>query len=82
MDARLRRESWQVYSSINNALLHFRDRENRKVRKKSENNKKFGKITAYAKGTKNGGKICVCTFGAKIETKAFSRQTRLLLPAI
>ena len=30
------------------------------------------RVETYAKGAKNGGKARVCTFGAKIETKASS----------
>lgn len=44
--------------------------------KKSENNK-FRKGTTHTKGAeKNDGKMGVHTFGAKIETKASSRQLK------
>ena len=50
--------------------------------KKSENNK-FRKRTTLTKGAeKNDGKMGVHAFGAKIKTKASSRQLKLLLPAI
>ena len=41
-----------------------------------------GKEQHTQRARKNGGKTRVCIFGAKIETKATSRQLKLLLPAI
>ena len=41
-----------------------------------------GKEQLTQKARKHCGKMRVCTFGTKIETKASGRQLKLLLPAI
>ena len=57
--------------------------ENRKFREKNQRiTTNSGKEQHTRRARKNGGKTRVCTFGAKIETKATSRQLKLLLPAI
>lgn len=42
------------------------------IKKNSRISTNSPKVETYAKGAKNGGKARVCTFGAKIETKACS----------
>ena len=60
----------------------FVTEKTRSSRKNQRITTNSGKEQHTRRARKNGRKTRVCTFGAKIETKASSRQLKLLLPAI
>lgn len=53
-----------------------------KVLGKNQRTTNSGKEQRTQRSHKNGGKTRLCTFGAKLETKASRRQLKLLLPGI